>query len=73
MKNLFSNELKMVYFVDERLAELSSDHVWKGRKLPGKSKIILFNILKTEINTQIIDENFDLTNTKLFPLSAELL
>jgi hypothetical protein len=30
----------MVYFVDERLTELSSEHVWKGRKLPGKSQKI---------------------------------
>jgi hypothetical protein len=28
--------LKMVYFVEERLSELTSDHGWKGRKLPGK-------------------------------------
>ena len=30
----------MVYFIDERLPELSSDHGWKGRKLPGKIRII---------------------------------
>ena len=37
----------MVYFLEERLPELSSDHGWKVRKLPGKLPKSFENLLVT--------------------------
>ena len=55
--------IKMVYFVDERLAELASDHGWKGRKLPGRS---LDLILLVPFGSKILNNNVRWLFSSLF-------